>query len=41
VKIQRGREREERVNERETDTAERKRNKSGDRGWGLRERRVE
>jgi hypothetical protein len=29
------------VNERETDTAERKRNKLGDRGWWLREGRVD
>ena len=47
MKIQRGRERERerererRVPERETDIAERKRDKSGDRGWRLREIKVE
>jgi len=35
VKIPRGRERKKRVTKRETDIAERKRNKSGDRGWRL------
>lgn len=43
MKIQRGREREKkkRMTEREADVAERKRNKSGNRGWRLREIKVE
>jgi hypothetical protein len=41
VKIQRGKEKKERVTERETDIAERRRNKSGDRGWRLKEMKVQ